>query len=139
MKKFALFCVLVLAALPTLAQTPPESGTVTLTTSPTNGTGSVPVTLNWNAGATSNGTPASSCSGSWTTGILPASGSVQVTATKTTTYTVTCTWNGLNVVLTWTAPTMNTDGSAINSAQLPLTYTVNASSTSGAETVLKSG
>jgi len=96
------------------------------------------VTLTWSTTPTVDGTASSGCVGSWASGALAAGGSAVVTVTAATTYTVTCTWDNLTADLSWTAPTQNTDGSAIAGAQLPLTYTVNAGA-SGKETVLKSG
>lgn len=135
--RLALLAALVCA--PALAQVPPDAGTVTLTAAPTSGSASsVPVTLTWSTTASPDGTAATSCTGSWTAGALSTSGTATVTATKSTTYTLTCTWNDLNIVLTWTAPTMNTDGSALASNQLPLSYTVNAGA-SGQEMPFKAG
>lgn len=120
------------------AQAAGEKGTVTLTASAPSVAVGGQVTLNWATTATADGTAASSCTGSWASAALPASGSAQVTVSANTTYTITCTWDDLTTTLSWTPPTMNTDGSAIAGSQLPLSYTVNEGA-SGAEQAIKTG
>lgn len=96
----------------------PAAGTVTLTATPSSGKASVPVTLTWSttpaaiscqAGGGSNGGAQG-----WS-GTLPAFGSytVPVSLITSQTYTVTCTWVDSAAVMSWTAPTQNSDGSAL--------------------------
>lgn len=143
MKRTVIAAALALVAGAALAQTSPptapaSAGSVTLSASPPSGSGSVAVTLSWSTTANDDGIAASSCQPSWQAASVPASGSVQLTATSTTNYSITCTWNDLSAVLAWTPPTTNTDGSAIGSTQVPLTFNLNAGA-QGAETPAKSG
>jgi hypothetical protein len=97
--------VALLGSAAAISQTVP---TVTLTASPTTGSGSVTPTLTWSS------TNASACtaSGGWT-GSKATSGSQAATAvTANTTYTLTCTGYGA-ATLSWTAPTARTDGNPL--------------------------
>ena len=83
--------------------------TVTLTANPTSGISPLSVTLTWSS------TEATACSaaGGWT-GSKAASGTQTITGlTANTTFSLTCTGPTEPAVLTWVAPTTNTDGSAI--------------------------
>lgn len=87
------------------------AGTITFTAATTTGDGKVTPVLTWST------TPAAtSCaaSGDWT-GAKAASGTQTLPdITKSATYNLTCTWGAKSsAVLTWTAPTQNTDGSAL--------------------------
>lgn len=126
-----LFALVGLSAHAALAQAAPAVGTVTLTAA-----GNV---LTWSTTATPDGTAAGTCTGSWGSGgSVPTSGTATVAPQVTTTYTITCTWTDLNVVLDWTAPTQNTNNTPLAANQLPLTYSVNAGAT-GAEVNIKTG
>lgn len=87
-----------------------SAGTVTLTANKTSATGSLTPVLTWST------TPvASSCaaSGAWS-GTKFASGSETVTTiTSSKSYTLTCSWGNGSAKVTWTAPTKNTDGTAL--------------------------
>jgi len=83
--------------------------TVTLTANPTTGISPLSVTLTWSS------TESQSCtaSGGWT-GTKAVSGTETVTGLRTnTTFSLTCGSSTGSATLTWTAPTQNTDGSAI--------------------------
>lgn len=105
MKRLILALALLLAA-PAFSQTL----TFTVETSTSGGTAVVP-RLTW---TTSPAAASCTASNGWTgtkaaagTEILPA-----INATKS--YTLTCSWPGVNTaIVTWTAPTTNTDGSAL--------------------------
>lgn len=85
-----------------------EAITVSLSASPTSGSGTVTPTLTWS----SNGNSCTA-SGGWSGSKAP-SGSQTVTAiTASTTYNLVCTGAGGWANLSWTAPTQNTDGSAL--------------------------
>lgn len=105
----ALACLLL---QPAHAQTTP---TVTFGASVTNANGSLSTRLTWSS------TPAAtSCTGSghptWN-GTKAASGTqdlAPITLSGTYTLTLACTWPGNNTaILEWTAPTQNTDGTAL--------------------------
>lgn len=87
------------------------AGTVTLTATPTSGNGVISVSLNWTS------TPAAtSCAltgGGVTNPTAAGSGTVTDSITKTTVYSVACNWTRTTNTLHWTAPTANTDGSAL--------------------------
>ncbi len=86
------------------------AGTVTFTANQTTATGSLTPVLTWST------TPvASTCtaSGGWS-GTKFASGSETLpTITANRSYTLTCSWSNGTATVNWTAPTTNTDGSAI--------------------------
>ena len=87
------------------------AGVVTLTASPTSGTGSVTPKLTW-----STNPVASSCtaSGGWS-GSKAASGSQTLSAINANTnYTLTCTWGSGSATVSWNPPTANTDGSPLS-------------------------
>lgn len=105
---FALIALQILAVSSAYAQT---AGTITFTAATTTGDGKVTPVLTWST------TPAAtSCaaSGDWT-GTKAASGTQTLPdITKSATYNLTCTWGAKNsAVLTWTAPTQNTDGTTL--------------------------
>jgi hypothetical protein len=103
--------VLGLAMLAAGAAHAQTAGVVTLRANQTSGTGSVTPVLTW-----STNPVAASCqaSGGWT-GAKAASGTQTLPAiTQSTNYTLTCSWGGSSAVLNWTAPSANTDGSALN-------------------------
>jgi hypothetical protein len=96
------------------------AGVVTLSASPSSGTGSVTPTLTW-----STNPVATSCraSGGWS-GTKAASGRQTLTAINATTnYTLTCSWGSGSATVRWTAPTTNTNGSALtNLARFKIVY-----------------
>lgn len=102
------------------------AGTVSLTASPNRGTGSVTPKLTW-----STNPVATSCvaSGGWS-GTKAASGSQTMTTIKANTnYTLTCTWGSGSATIAWTAPTKNSDGSALtNLASYKVLYGTSSSS-----------
>jgi hypothetical protein len=86
------------------------AGTVTLQANRTSATGSLVPVLTW-----STNPVATSCqaSGGWS-GTKSASGSQTLPAINASTnYTLTCTWGTGSTTVSWTAPTTNTDGSAL--------------------------
>lgn len=110
MKKFSILILSAFLALQSLAeaQTAPS---LTFTAQTTTGNGTVVPILTWST------TPAAtSCIASgdpaWT-GTKAASGTVTLaTINQSKTYNLTCTWPAdTSAILTWTAPTLNTDGS----------------------------
>ena len=111
-----------------------SAGTVSLSVTPTSGTGSVTPRLTWSTNPT-----ASSCvaSGGWS-GTKAASGSQTLSAiTASKNFTLTCTWssNG-SAVVSWTPPTTNTDGSALtNLASYRVIYGTSSSSLTRSYTV----
>jgi hypothetical protein len=135
---FALLVVLITPLAFAQTAVPPQVGTVVLTASPSRGAGTVSATLTWSATATADGTAVQSCLPSWQVATVGASGTATVQVSKTTAYTLICTWDDLSAVLNWVPPTANTDNSAFGSTQLPLTYTVNAG-VSGQELAIKTG
>lgn len=107
--------------------------TVTLTASPTSGISPLPVTLTW----TSTGATTCIASGDWS-GTKVLNGT-QTFATVTTakTYTLTCTEGSGTAKATWTAPTQNTDGSALtNLAGFKLFYATSLAALPNASPVL---
>lgn len=125
-------CALVLmAAGAAHAQT---AGTVTLTASPTSGTGSVTPKLTW---STSPAATSCTASGGWS-GTKAASGSQTQTAiTASKSYTLTCTWGGSgSATVNWTAPTTNTDGSKLTDvASYRVVYGTSSSSLTKSKTI----
>lgn len=101
--------LLVLAAMaaPTHAQTPTLNFTVA--TSTTDGRTVVPV-LTWSTAPAAQSCTAAGGTG-WA-GTKAASGTQTLAAISTTTsYSITCTWPGdVTALVSWTAPTTNTDG-----------------------------
>ncbi len=83
--------------------------TVSLTASPSTGVGSADVTLTWS----STGATACVASGAWTGTKALTGTQVVAGVTTTSTFTLTCTEGSSSAVLSWTAPTTNTDGSAL--------------------------
>ena len=83
--------------------------TVTLTAAPTSGISPVDVVLTWS----STGATSCTASGGWT-GTKATSGTQTITGvTASATYTLTCSEGSGSADLSWTAPTKNTDGSAL--------------------------
>lgn len=80
--------------------------TVTLTADKTELTAAGQITLTWSA------TGAKSCVADWTTSTA-VSGSQAVNVTTARDYTITCSGATPSVKIAWTAPTKNTDGSAV--------------------------
>ena len=105
-KKLAVTSLLV-AASAVQAQT---AGVVTLTANPTSAQSSVAPVLTW-----STSPAAQSCvaSGGWS-GTRAASGTqTQPSINGSTNYTLTCTWGTGTATVAWTAPTTNSDGTAL--------------------------
>jgi hypothetical protein len=125
MKNSALSVVLFLAASAVQAQT---AGVVTLRANATSATGSMVPVLTW---STSPVATSCSASGGWS-GTKAASGSQTLaTITANTNYTLTCNWNSGSARVSWTAPTTNTNGSALaNLAAYRVYYGTSASSLS---------
>lgn len=90
-----------------------QAQTLTFTAQTTTGAGSVVPVLTW---ATTPAATSCTASGdaAWT-GTKAAAGTVTLAAvTASKTYAMSCTWPGdTTATLTWTAPTQNTDGSAL--------------------------
>ncbi|HET9864322.1 MAG TPA: hypothetical protein VFP37_12820 [Steroidobacteraceae bacterium] len=87
-----------------------DPGTLTLTVNKTAATGSTTPVLTWST------TPvASSCSasGGWSGKKFGSGTETAPAITKTTSYSMTCTWRNGTTNLRWTAPTRNTNGSAL--------------------------
>jgi hypothetical protein len=103
------FLALPLMLLGSFAQAQ-TAGTINFTANQTSATGSLVPVLTWST------TPvASSCtaSGAWS-GTKFASGSETLASITTSkSYTLTCTWGNGTATINWTAPTTNTDGSAL--------------------------
>lgn len=107
MKHPILFVLLSLAAVAAQAQ---NAGVVTLRANATSASGSMTPVLTW-----STNPVATSCtaSGGWS-GTKAASGTQTLaTITASTNYTLTCAWSSGSAQVRWTAPTTNTDGSAL--------------------------
>lgn len=101
------FIVLALSAAGANAQT---AGVVTLRANQTSATGSLTPVLTW-----STNPVAQSCraSGGWS-GDKAASGTQTLPSINASTnFTLTCSWNGGTALVRWTAPTQNTNGSAL--------------------------
>jgi hypothetical protein len=109
MKRFLALFALTLLSSAALAQT------VTLTPSVTSGNGTLSTKLTWSTMPAAQSCTASGHT-SWT-GTKAASGSVDlppITLSGTYTLTLDCTWPGdSTATVRWTAPTTNTDGSAL--------------------------
>jgi hypothetical protein len=115
-------CALFFAGL-VQAQT---AGVVTLSASPTSGQGSVTPRLTW-----STNPVATSCtaSGGWS-GTKAASGAQTLSAINANTnYTLTCAWGAGSATVNWTAPTTNTNGTALtNLARFKVLYGTSSTS-----------
>jgi hypothetical protein len=109
------------------------AGTITFTANQTTATGSLTPVLTW-----STSPVASSCaaSGGWS-GTKFASGSETLaTITASKSYTLTCSWGGGTATVNWTAPTLNTDGSALTDlAGFKVVYGTSATSLNQTKTV----
>ena len=86
------------------------AGTLNLSVNKTSATGSTTPVLTW-----STSPVASSCaaSGGWSGSKFASGSETMAKITTTTTYSMTCTWRNGTAVIRWTAPTRNTDGSAL--------------------------
>lgn len=102
------------------------AGTVTLRANQTSASGSMTPVLTW-----STNPVATSCraSGGWS-GDRAASGTqTQTRITANTNYTLTCSWSAGTATVQWTAPTTNTNGSALtNLAQFKVLYGTSSTS-----------
>lgn len=109
------------------------AGVVTLTASPASGTGSVTPVLTW-----STNPVATSCtaSGGWS-GTKAASGTQTLSAINANTnYTLTCTWGSGSAIVSWNAPTTNTDGTALtNLARFRVLYGPSSTNFTSSQTV----
>lgn len=83
--------------------------TVTLTANPTSAISPASITLTWS----STEATACSASGGWSGSKATSGSQVLTNVTLSATYTLTCTGAVEDAVLTWTPPTLNTDGTAI--------------------------
>ena len=122
----------ILVALTTTAYAQ-TAGVVTLRANQTSGTGSVTPVLTW-----STNPVATSCtaSGGWS-GTKAASGTQTLSAINAnTTFTLTCTWGSGSARINWTAPTTNTNGTALtNLARFRVLYGTSQSSLNQSVTV----
>lgn len=85
-----------------------SAGVVNLSVTPTSGSGSVTPKLTWSTNPTAQSCTAS---GGWS-GTKAASGTQTLTAIRANTnFTLTCTWSSGSAVVSWVAPTKNSDGS----------------------------
>jgi hypothetical protein len=109
------------------------AGVVTLRANQTSATGSMTPVLTW-----STNPVATSCraSGGWS-GTKAASGTQTLTAINASTnYTLTCTWGSGSAVVNWSAPTTNTNGSALtNLARFRVLYGNSSSSLTQSVTI----
>jgi len=109
------------------------AGTVSLSVTPTSGQTSVTPRLTW-----STNPVATSCtaSGGWS-GTKAASGNQTLAAVRAnTSYTLTCRWGAGTATVNWTAPTTNTNGSALtNLARFRVLYGTSSSNLSQSLTV----
>ncbi len=125
-----LVLVLLVAAGAAQAQT---AGVVTLRANSTSATGSFVPVLTW-----STNPAASSCraSGGWS-GTRAASGTVTLPAiTANTNYTLTCSWSTGSAVVSWVAPTANTNGTPLtNLAGFRVYYGTSSTSLTQSTTV----
>lgn len=112
MKRLLLACVLLAACPLAMAQTEPS---ITFGASVTNANGSLSTTLTWSTTPAANSCTASGHA-SWS-GQKAASGTEDlppITLSGSYTLTLNCTWPGdTTTTVRWTAPTANTDGSAL--------------------------
>lgn len=87
-----------------------SAGVVNLSVTPTSGSGSVTPKLTWSTNPTAQSCQAS---GGWS-GTKAASGTQTLSAISgSTNYTLTCTWGSGSAVVSWVAPTKNSDGSTL--------------------------
>lgn len=100
---------LVLLALVGLCATRAHAQTVTLTATPSSGISPLNVTLTWNSSAELTTCTAN---GAWS-GTKPANGTQVVPVTADSTFGITCSTSTGTAQASWTAPTQNTDNSAI--------------------------
>lgn len=129
MKLRTLFCLLLLAALPAIAQ---PANTITFTAQTTVGDGTVVPALTWSTTPAASGCTASGAT-NWT-GAKAASGTQTLPAISTSqTYNLTCNWPAdTTATVSWTNPTQNTDGSAYaDPLSVRLKYTFNPGLTTG--------
>jgi hypothetical protein len=109
------------------------AGVVTLRANQTSATGSLAPVLTW-----STNPVAQSCraSGGWS-GDKAASGTQTLPSINASTnFTLTCSWSGGTALVRWTAPTQNTNGSALtNLGSFRILYGTSASSLSQSHTV----
>jgi hypothetical protein len=109
------------------------AGTITFSANRTSSTTGFAPVLTWSTSPT-----ASSCAagGGWS-GTKFASGSETLTTiTSSKAYTLTCSWGGGTATVHWTAPTTNTDGSALTDlAGFKIVYGTSSSSLTNSVTV----
>lgn len=117
--KHLLLSIVLLAAMPALAQTAPS---VTFGASVTNANGSLTTTLTWSTTPAATSCTASGHS-SWT-GTKAASGSLAlpaITLSGTYNLSLVCSWPGDSQAnVTWTRPTTSVDGSALTQCAVPV-------------------
>lgn len=109
MKRFLYSVLLFVIGAASFSQTP---GTVNISVVPTSGRGPINATLTWSTTPT-----AVTCDASdgWTGSKAPSGTQPLTNVTATTKYTLLCQWSGGlgSALVSWTAPTTNTDGSAL--------------------------
>lgn len=122
----------ILAALTSTAYAQ-TAGVVTLRANQTSGTGSVTPVLTWSTNPVATRCTAS---GGWS-GTKAASGTQTLSAINANTnFTLTCTWGTGSARVNWTAPTTNTNGSALtNLARFRVLYGTSSSNLSQSATV----
>lgn len=97
--------VLAVAAIAPRVEAAPA---VSISVSPATGVAPYPATLTWNA----SGAATCTASDGWS-GTQAVTGTKQVTITAAVKFTLTCVASDGQVTITWTPPTMNTDGSTL--------------------------
>jgi hypothetical protein len=109
------------------------AGVVTLQANKTSSTGSFAPILTWSTNPTANSCTAS---GGWS-GTKAANGTQTLaTISASTNYTLTCSWGTGSANVTWTAPTTNSDGSALtNLARFKVYYGTSSTSLTSSATV----
>lgn len=103
-----LLAAALLASLSLAPQKAEAATPITIGLSPSNGVAPYQATLTWNA----PGAVACTATGAWS-GTKAASGSLAVTVQNATPFGLNCSYNDDAVLVSWTAPTTNTDGSQL--------------------------
>ena len=117
----AVFTALLLAPLTLFGQTA-AAPAISLTATPASGVSPLEVIVAWSTvPAATSCTPSGTFTWPGTATQDTGTGSTEVTLLKTTRLTLSCTWKATKVAppvtVSWTAPTQNTDGSALTNLQ----------------------
>jgi len=125
--------LLLLAMFASGAAQAQTAGVVTLQANKTSGSAGLVPVLTWSTNPVARSCTAS---GGWS-GTKAASGSQTLSAINASTnYTLTCSWGTGSSNVTWTAPTTNTDGSALtNLARFKVYYGTSSTSLTSSATV----